>query len=123
MEDPALESAAANKRLASDDEQSTENVKRTRTKSTTDVPSHLDGAERAFPYAAYDNVKPEGPLPEDETCYIREADLDSNPMVQFGKFFAKVRRLKWCRWVSVRADDDALYSCSGQVLHPSGLPS
>lgn len=90
MEDPA----APNKRLTSDDEHSTEDVKRTRSGSTTDVPAHLDGAERAFPYAAYDNVKPEGPLPEDETCYIREDDLDPNPMVQFGKFFAKVWRFE-----------------------------
>eukprot|EP00123_Amoebidium_parasiticum_P010899 comp20396_c0_seq3/m.25808 comp20396_c0_seq3/g.25808 ORF comp20396_c0_seq3/g.25808 comp20396_c0_seq3/m.25808 type:complete len:172 (-) comp20396_c0_seq3:237-752(-) len=58
------------------------------------APAKLNGTERAFPYEAFTHQKPEGQFPDDETRYIREGELDPNPMLQFGKYFAKRASLK-----------------------------
>eukprot|EP00124_Ichthyophonus_hoferi_P000469 Ihof_evm21s17 gene=Ihof_evmTU21s17 len=40
-------------------------------------------------YESFTEQRPKGMLPEDETYYLREEELDPNPMLQFGKFYAE----------------------------------
>lgn len=79
-------SAATSAKRARDDPDVRDSDKRTR----SETPINLDGTEHAFPYTAFQHDNPGGPLPDDETNYIREEELDPDPMLQFGKFFAEV---------------------------------